>query len=317
MKYSLFPGCSLERNAAAYLQSTLAISKPLDLEFVEIDDWNCCGASEYISLNKTAAYALVARNLAQACKADGLRDLVAPCSACYLNMSKVDKFLGDDARLLTNVNIALAEAGLSYKPGSIRTRHLIDVIVTDIGYDAVAAKVTKPLEGLRLAPYYGCWVTRPGYGSFVDDFEYPTCLDKLLKALGAEVIDFPMKAHCCGGHMTQISETTALEMIHKIVKNAVESGADAIVTICPMCQLNLDVYQGYANNLYGTDYHMPVLFFTQVIGLALGLSPKELGFGQEFADASHLIGKIQDVPPAKVKPARRSKEALPMPIMPE
>jgi heterodisulfide reductase subunit B len=319
MKYSLFPGCSLERNAAAYLQSTLAISKPLDLEFVEIDDWNCCGASEYISLNKTAAYALVARNLAQACKADGLRDLVAPCSACYLNMSKVDKFLGDDARLLTNVNIALAEAGLSYKPGSIRTRHLIDVIVTDIGYDAVAAKVTKPLEGLRLAPYYGCWVTRPGYGSFVDDFEYPTCLDKLLKALGAEVIDFPMKAHCCGGHMTQISEATGFEMIRRLVKGAADYHADILVTVCPMCQLNLDAFQPAMNRHFKSSYQMPILYFTQLMGLAFGLEAAALGIGAEFISARPALAKIgvhvpEPEQPTAKKP-RRDDKSLPMPRM--
>jgi heterodisulfide reductase subunit B len=117
--------------------------------------------------------------------------------------------------------------------------------------------------------------------------------------------------------MTQISEATALEMIHKIVKNAADNGADALVAICPMCQLNLDVYQGYANNLFGTDYHMPVLFFTQLIGLALGLSPRELGFGQEFVDAKPALDKIQDAPPPRAKPARRAKEALPMPVMPE
>ena len=142
-------------------------------------------------------------------------------------------------------------------------------------------------------------------------------MDAMFEALGAKATPFSLKTYCCGGHMTQISEDTALEMIHHIVKNAAESGADALVTICPMCQLNLDVYQGSANKLFETEFEIPVLFFTQAIGLALGLTPKELGFGQEFVDAAPLIGKIQEVPPPRAKPERRSKQALPMPIMPD
>ncbi len=142
-------------------------------------------------------------------------------------------------------------------------------------------------------------------------------MDKMIEALGATSTEFSMKTFCCGGHMTQISEVTALEMIHKIVQNAAETGSDALVTICPMCQLNLDVYQDSANKYFNTDYKVPVLFFTQVIGLALGLSPKELGFGQEFVDAMPIIPKIKDVPPPRGKRERRAKQALPMPVMPE
>jgi heterodisulfide reductase subunit B len=315
--YPYYPGCSTQHDHTAYAAANRAVARALDFELAEIDDWNCCGATEYFSINRLPAYSLVARNLARAAK-DGATELVTPCSACFLNLYKTDKNMKRYPALGKKVNQALAAGNLDYKPGTIRVRHLAEMIINDVGVDTLKERVQgkRPLYGLTLAPYYGCLIARPD--TMFDDTEQPTQMDRMIEAIGAAVpADFSLKTFCCGGHMTQISETTALEMIHKIVKNAVESGADAIVTICPMCQLNLDVYQGYANNLYGTDYHMPVLFFTQVIGLALGLSPKELGFGQEFADASHLIGKIQDVPPAKVKPARRSKEALPMPIMPE
>jgi heterodisulfide reductase subunit B len=142
-------------------------------------------------------------------------------------------------------------------------------------------------------------------------------MDRMLEALGAQVAPFTLKTFCCGGHMTQISEETAFDMIHQIIENAAKSGADAIVTICPMCQLNLDVYQEAANRFFETNHRVPVLYFTQVLGLALGLSPKELGFGQEFVDARPLLDKIQDVPPPRVAPVRRPKNALPMPAMPE
>jgi heterodisulfide reductase subunit B2 len=240
---------------------------------------------------------------------------VVPCSACYLNLHKTDKNMKQYPELGTKVNKALAAGNLHYDPGSIKVRHLVEMIINDVGLDTLKDRARRPLYGLSLAAYYGCLVARPD--AVFDSTEQPTAMDKMIEALGAKAAPFSLKTFCCGGHMAQISETTGLEMIHKIVKNAVESGADAIVTICPMCQLNLDVYQGYANDLYGTSFDIPVLFFTQVIGLALGLSPKELGFGQEFVNGRPVIDKIKDVPPPKARPARRSKDALPLPIMPE
>ncbi len=320
MKYSFFPGCSLERNAAAYLTSTMAIAKPLDIELVEIEDWNCCGATEYISLNKTAAFALIARNLAQAAKNDGLKEMVAPCSACYLNLRKVDHYLAIDPALNKDVNTALAAGALSYTPGSVKTRHLLDVVVNDIGYDAVQAKVTKPLSGLRVAPYYGCFIVRPGFDELWDSHEYPTSLDRLLKALGAEVVDFPMKAHCCGGHMTQVSEATGMEMIRRLIKGADDYKADMIVTLCPMCQLNLDAFQSAMNRRFKTNYHMPILYFTQMMGLAFGMDAATLGIGSELVSARTALAKIGvDVPvpddKAAAKKARRDNKSLPMPKM--
>jgi len=312
--YPYYPGCSLQHRSHAYEVSTQAIAKVLGFELVEMDDWNCCGATEYFSVNRLPAYALVARNLARAADS-GAKELVVPCSACYLNLHKTDKNMGLYPALGEKVNKALAAGHLHYEPGTVHVRHLLETVLTDFGLDTLKERARRPLYGLKLAAYYGCLVARPD--AVFDSTEQPTVMDELFTALGAEPTPFRLKTFCCGGHMTQISETTALEMIHKIIKNAADSGADALVTICPMCQLNLDVYQGYANRLFDTNYEMPVLYFTQVIGLALGLSPKELGFGQEFVDASGIAAKIQDVPPPRAKPERRSKQALPMPIMPE
>jgi heterodisulfide reductase subunit B len=196
---------------------------------------------------------------------------------------------------------------------------LLDVIVNDAGYDAVAARVTKPLHGLRVAPYYGCMIVRPGYQGGFDDPEYPKTLDRLMAALGAEVVDFPLKAQCCGGHMTQISEPVALEMIRRLIKNASDYEADIIVALCPMCQLNLDAYQESVNKFFKTNYKVPVLYFTQLMGLAFGLPAAELGIGKEFVDARPALAKIGvEVPVAEVpKKKKPSKEALPMPRMPE
>ena len=194
--------------------------------------------------------------------------------------------------------------------------------MNDVGCKTIESKVTKPLKGLRIAPYYGCLFSRPPIHAPVDSPEYPTSLDEIMRALGAEVVDYPMKAHCCGGHMTQISEASAFAMIRRLIKGAADYKADMIVTVCPMCQLNLDGFQGAMNRYYKTDYHVPVLYFTQMMGLAFGADAKSLGIGAEIVDARSALARIGvQVPPPveEVKPARkprRPKEALPLPTMP-
>ena len=310
--YAYYPGCSLQVTAQAYDVSTRRISEMLGLTLEEIDDWNCCGTTEYFSINALPAYSLVARNLSLAAQ-QGRAELVAPCSACYLNLRKTDTNMGKHAPLNRQVNQALAAGGLHYDPGSLRIRHLLDVITEDVGLEQVEEKIQQPLSGLRVAPYYGCLIVRP-YGE--DNTEYPTHLDALLKVLGATVVDFPLKTHCCGGHMTQISEETAYEMIRRILHNADEYEADAIVTTCPMCQLNLDAYQSQVNQMFDTHFDLPVLYFTQLMGLAFGLDAKELGIGSEIVSARAALAKIgQEEMPKRREPKRRDKRALPMPPM--
>ncbi|MBP7964105.1 MAG: CoB--CoM heterodisulfide reductase iron-sulfur subunit B family protein [Caldilineaceae bacterium] len=322
MKYGLYPGCSLLKNAAAYHESTLAATQKLGVEFAEVPDWNCCGATEYIAIDLLPAYALITRNLALAAQqpqngnGDLGRQLVAPCSACFLNLSKADTYLCAAPRLAEKVNEALAAGGLHYEPGSVRVRHLLDVVVTDVGLKAVAEQVTHPLYNLRVAPYYGCLTVRPAFHGKYDDPEYPMSLDVLMQTLGATVVDYPVKSHCCGGHMTQISEPVALELIRRLLKNAADYEADVIVTLCPMCQLNLDGYQEAVNRHFGTDYQIPILYFTQLMGLAFGVAANKLGFGKEFVSAGPALAKIGSEPPSKPKQAKRSKEALPLPVRP-
>jgi heterodisulfide reductase subunit B len=314
----------METSARAYSESLAAIAGPLGLELDEINDWNCCGATEYLGISRTPAYALIGRNLAlAAAQANGSRRVVAPCSACYLNLAKADHYMRDDPAMDARVNDALNAGGLSYEPGSLEIRHLLDVIVNDIGLEAVKDKVTRPLTGLRVAPYVGCMLARPDYDGRVSSHEYPTELDALLRALGAEVIDFPLKTHCCGGHMTQIGPETAYELIRRLLNAADEFIADVIATVCPMCQLNLDAYQNATNKHFGTDYEIPIAFFTQLIGLAMGLDAKTLGFGREMVSARGALNSIGIEPPPPLtdngpaKPRRRKKkDSLPMPQMP-
>ncbi len=312
-KYIYYPGCSMEGSAKAYGDSLNFIKGTLEMELDEIDDWNCCGATEYVSLNLIPAYSLIARNLALASKqANGHNTVMAPCSACYLNLEKADYYMAERPALGEKVNQALAAGGLHYEPGSLQIRHLLDVFINDIGLDTIKSKVTRPLAGMRVAPYLGCMVPRPDFAHRWSDFEQPTELDDLLKALGAEVIEFPLKTECCGGHMTQIGPETAYELIRRLVSSAEEHQADIMVTVCPMCQMNLDAYQAETNHFFGTNYQMPVVFFTQLMGLAFGGNPKEVGFGMELVSANKALTRIgMELPPGETP--RKKAEGLPMP----
>jgi heterodisulfide reductase subunit B len=316
--YLLYPGCSMEHSARAYADSLNAICKPLDLHLTEIEDWNCCGATEYLGISLVPAYALIARNLAIAAgSGNGARRLVAPCSACYLNLAKADHHMSEQPSLGEAVNKALAAGQLSYTPGSVEVYHLLDVIMSDVGVEAVEKAVVQPLAGLRLAPYLGCMLPRPDYANRWADHDLPQELDQLLRSLGAEVVDFPLKTECCGGHMTQIGPEMGFELIRRLIDCADEHEADAIVTVCPMCQLNLDAYQGEMNQFFKTKYHMPVLFFTQLMGLALGVNAKDLGFGTELVSATNVLKAVGAEPPpeAPLAPPKRPRkpEGLPMP----
>jgi heterodisulfide reductase subunit B len=282
--YSYFPGCSAESTGRGLGLSTAAIARPLDFELVEIEDWNCCGSTPYGSLDEEESLVVAARNLAIAEKAGF--DVVTPCSSCYVTLAKANRHLHEHPAMLAKVNEALAVAGLSYK-GSLRVRHLVDVLVNDLTPEFIAARLKKPLSGLRVAAYYGCQLFRPDYG--LDDTERPTTLDRLVACTGAASVNFPMKARCCGGSLTLSEEASTLGLIEKILKNAVENGAQCLVTPCPLCQTNLDAYQSRVNSVFKTRYSIPVLFITQLIGLALGIDAKLLGLGANIITPSSVI----------------------------
>ena len=313
-EYLLYPGCSMESSARAYCDSLRAIMEPLGIHMKEIDDWNCCGATEYLGINLIPAYALIARNLALAAQQkNGTRTVVAPCSACYLNLAKTDYYMAERPTLGAKVNEALAAGGLNYVPGTLDVRHLLDVLINDVGLDVIKSKVTRPLTGLRVAPYLGCMTPRPDYQHRWSDHEHPTELDDLLKALGAEVIDFPMKTSCCGGHMPHISPESAFELIRRLVYEADEYKTDLMATVCPMCQMNLDAYQGETNRYFGTNYKIPIVFFTQLMGLAFGIPAENLGFGLELISTRSALARIGVEVPVVVETKRKKDEGLPMP----
>jgi len=275
MKCTYYPGCSLHATGRAYDESTRAVAPALGIELVELPDWNCCGATAYMGVNELLAHSLTARNLSLA-KTAGL-PVVAPCSACYTNLKKTEKYLAEYPDLKAKVDQALAAGNLKYD-GGVTTRHLLEAVVEDVGLDKVKAQVKKPLTGLKVAPYYGCQIVRP-YGIH-DDEHNPMMLDRLLTALGATVVPYALKTMCCGGALMGTKEEVALVLCKNLLTCAKEAGADCIAVTCPLCQMNVDMYQRRVNSAHGTDFALPVLYFTQLMGAAFGLAGKELGFGR-------------------------------------
>jgi heterodisulfide reductase subunit B len=285
--YSYFPGCSSESTGLGLGLSVKAIAAPLDMELDELEDWNCCGSTPYGSLDEVESIVIAARNLALAGKR-GL-DLVTPCSSCYVTLNKANRHLQEHPKLMAQVNEALAVAGLEYH-GGIRVRHIVDVLVNDITPELITSKIKRGLNGLKVAPYYGCQLVRPQYG--LDDTESPRSRDRLVACLGAAAVNFPLKVRCCGGSLTLSEEDRVLEMIRKLLQSAAENGAQCLVAACPLCQANLDVYQSRVNARFKTKYKLPVLFITQLIGLALGIEAKSLGMNTNIVSPREVLDYI-------------------------
>jgi heterodisulfide reductase subunit B len=284
--YTYFPGCSCssEGGARAYTWSTQAVSQALDIELIELNDWNCCGSTPSGSIDELGAFCMAARDLALAEK-KGL-DLVTPCSACYVILNRTNSYLKQYPKLKAEVDEALAAGRLEYH-GTVKTRHILDVVVNDIGYEAIKAKVKKPLSGLKVAPYYGCQVVRPNLG--FDHPESPQSLEKLIASLGGDPTPFPLKTHCCGGSLIITEEDMALGLVNKLLNSASSNGAECLITVCPLCQTNLDAYQGRAERKFKTNYKLPVLFFTQLMGIAFGLESKTLGLNKNVVPPDDVL----------------------------
>jgi heterodisulfide reductase subunit B len=282
--YAYFPGCSLEATNRAYDVSTRSVAKCLGVVFEELDDWNCCGATAYMAVNEKLSFALGARNLALA-EALG-RDLVAPCSGCYLVLRKANKYLAENPELRAEIKATLAAGGMQYN-GTVKVRHALDVVVSDIGEAVVRAHVSRPLTGLKVVPYYGCQISRP-FGD-IDDPEDPQMMDRLVTWLGGDPVPFPLKAKCCGGMMMTTHAQTGLALSGKILKCACDLEADCIITACPLCQINLEAYQDRVSRTLASDCRIPILYFTQLMGVAFGLSAEALALKDSLTPVQAML----------------------------
>ena len=272
MAYTYYPGCAQEASSAPYGASTRAVCEKLDVELHELADWNCCGATAYMAVAELQAFAISARNLALAEQAAS-RDIVTTCSGCFVVLNKANKYMQSDPALKEKIDDVLDGVGLAYS-GSLKVRHLLDVLVNDVGIERIAGCMTTSLEGLNVAPYYGCQIGRP-FDDF-DSAERPMTLDRLMSGLGATVVDYPLKATCCGGMLMSTKRDVCLGLVKSLMDCAEARGADCIATTCPLCHLNLEAYQAQLSAKFGRRYEMPILYFTQLVGLALGADPKRL-----------------------------------------
>jgi heterodisulfide reductase subunit B len=284
-KFSYYPGCTLHSTAAEYDQSARAVCEPLGVELVEIPGWACCGATSAHSVNELLAYALPAHTITNATE----DAIVAPCAACYNRLRYTDVTLREDARLRGEVEEAM---GRPYRAG-VDVRHLLDVLAHDVPEDELKAKLAGTLGGVKVVCYYGCLLTRPARVTAFDDMEEPRTMDRLMELCGAEVLDWPHRTVCCGAAFSLSRTDIVYKMTGKILASAVRAGADAIVVACPMCQSNLDLRQPASLKTYGVRERIPAVYFTQLLGLALGVPASELGFKKIMMDTSPLLQKIE------------------------
>ena len=281
--YSYFPGCSLTGMGRPYDESMRAVFKALGVELKDVPDWNCCGATSYMSVDEEKAVTLAARNLALAEQMK--KDLVAPCSACYLVLMKAGHIMAEYPEVGDRTRKRLGRAGLSYH-GMVKVKHPLQVLTDDISADVLKAKVKAPLKGYKVAPYYGCQIVRP-FAEF-DHPRYPVKMDRLMEMMGAQVVDYPLKTRCCGGSLMGTIEEVGVRLSYHLLKAAKERGANVIVTACPLCQFNLEAYQDKMNKEYNDNVTLPVVYFTQLMGIAMGLDPKSLGLQRNLVTAPPL-----------------------------
>ena len=286
MKYLYFPGCALKGNGKAYEESFQRVFKELNIELQELDDWNCCGATIYMSVNEMEAFTLATRNLALAEKVSD--ELLIPCGGCFLALEKARRYINDYPEVGQKVREALKTQGLEYH-GKIKLRHPIEVLVEDYGVDEIAKRVKVPLKGLKVAPYYGCQIVRP-YSNF-DNPDNPTMIERILEALGATVVSFPLKTKCCGGILTGACPEVGLEHTYHLLDAAQQLDADLMVTICALCHFNLDSYQDKISKHFG-KVNMPVLYFPQIVGVALGIPGKEIGLKRNIISAEPVLEEM-------------------------
>jgi heterodisulfide reductase subunit B len=278
MKVAYYPGCSLEGTALEYNQSLEAVSEKLDIELEELKDWTCCGASSAHVTDDKLAVALAGRNLMIADET-GL-DLMVPCSACFQRLKSADKHLKEGETI----------PGIDHQyQGKFNIKHSADLIIETLGEKKIAEKVVKPLKGLKVVCYYGCLTTRPPKVTDAANPEDPQAMDEILKALGAEVINWSYKTDCCGGNLMLTHTELAKKLVKKLFDMAIEAGADCIVVGCPMCHSNLDTREGSILKENAEKYNMPVYYFSELMGLAYGEPDVEKWLNKHFTDGKPLL----------------------------
>ena len=279
-----YPGCSLHGTSAEYDTSTRAVADQIGLELIEPDGWVCCGTSPAHSTDHVLATELPLKSL-ECVEKTGQQYVTVPCPSCYIRFRTAVRDVGEDDGLREQMQSKL---GYTPSPG-LEIDHLLTTITERVGIDSVVEAATRSLDGLKVVCYYGCVISRPPELTGYAEPEYPMNMDRLLDALGAETLDWSHKTECCGVSLSISQLPVALDMCHRILDDATDVGAEAIAVACPMCHLNLDMRQRQIEERYGKSYDLPIVYFTQLIGLALGLNPRSLDLGRHFVGVAETL----------------------------
>ena len=289
MEIAYYPGCSLHASSQLYDIQNKLVFKKLNVDLRELEDWNCCGATSASKTNDFLSVALPARNLGIA-DATGLSEILIPCSSCYSRTLVSQKRLQEDTSLRETIN-----EELSHKvKGKIKVSSILEVLLPRVASGELSEKATKKLEGLKPACYYGCLLTRfPSDVAVPDDVENPQGMETVCKALGAEPIDWGYKTDCCGASAAVNDADVSLGLMAKILRDAAARGANCFVTTCPMCQFNVDAYQDQVAEKYGIRERLPVYFITELMGIAMGMSPQAMQVDRHFVDSMRLLKELK------------------------
>jgi len=279
-----YPGCSSHGTGREYHESAQAVCAHLAIPIENVRDWNCCGASAAHAFNHTLSIGLGARNLALV-EDMGLRSVTTPCAGCFSRLKSAQHAMREPNSARSKLRAARCE----FPQDDVEVTHLLQFMLERVGLERLESEVKHPLAGAKLAAYYGCLITRPAAVVEFDDPEQPTSMDELLRTLGAETVDWSYKAECCGGGFAASATEVVLELGAQILTSAREAGADAIVVACPLCGSNLDTRQTAMEQSLGRRIRLPILYFTQAMGLAFGLRPKALGLQRLLTDPAPVL----------------------------
>jgi heterodisulfide reductase subunit B2 len=295
-RVAYYPGCALEGTGHAYNRSTKELGRALGLDLVELQNWNCCGAMEVKNIDPKLQTYLSARNLEIAARM-GFDTVMAPCNGCYHNLKKAEYDLAADPASREVVDRLSEKAGdRSYRSGSVATIHALDWIKEAIGEEGLRRRIRNSLKGLKIANYYGCMYTRPRHifpekdkGPESESTAKPHFMDDLLAAAGAECVEYPLKTACCGGAHTLSDSDISTKLVLNLLTTAEACGADVIATECPTCHTGLEMHQVRAEKVFGEKTRVKILYFTQLLGMALGLSARRVGVQENLSDARDLL----------------------------
>lgn len=283
LRYSYYPGCSLHASASEYDLSTRAVFAALGIGLDEVPDWICCGATPAHNVDELLSLSLCAKNLELAEQVPG--DMAVACAACFSRLKFAQHVLSQNEQKLHQVERAID----AKVPLEQSVKHLLEILVQDLGTERLSQAVKKPLSGLKVACYYGCLLTRPPEVPQLDDCEAPTIMERLLQAVGAETVDWTHRMECCGANFTLSRPGVVLQLTNAVLDSAKAAGADCIMVGCPLCHGNLDIRQKEIEGVYYRSYDMPIFYLTQLVGLALGVSADRLGLDALIVSPQRLL----------------------------